>query len=82
MTSSSLETPLSYSSIEVRSYLPPGWNLEQAEGTFEERRRCWQIEVQDVSELVSTLEVNQKQAEKLGRIPALRAAIDQLVRKL
>ena len=31
---------------------------------FEARRRCWQIEVQDVSELVSTLEVDQKQAEK------------------
>lgn len=72
---------LAYSSIEIRSYLPSGWNLQQPEGTFEPHKRRWEIEVQDVSELVSTLAVDQKQADKLGRIPALRVAIDRLVRK-
>lgn len=81
MSTTGGDSELAYSTIEVRSYLPPGWNLQESEGSFEPKRRRWQIEVQDVGELVSTLAVDQKQADKLGRIPALRAAIDQLVRK-
>lgn len=73
---------LFYSPIEVESYLPPGWNLEETDGSFEPARGCWQISVQDVSELVSTLAVDQSAADKLGRIPALRDAIERLVRKL
>ena len=76
------DTPLHYSPIEVRSYLPSGWNLEEAEGSYDERKRRWRIRVQDVSELDSHLTVEAKSVEKLGRIPALRAAIDRLVRKL
>ncbi|MCP4203797.1 MAG: hypothetical protein GY769_17905 [bacterium] len=73
---------LSYSRIELESYLPSGWSLEEAEGAYEIKKRRWRISVQDVSELVSTLAVDQKAADKLGRIPALRAAIDRLVRRV
>lgn len=71
----------SYSPIEVESYLPSGWSLEETDGTYEPKKRCWRIAVQDVSELVSPLEVDEKTVAKLGRIPALRAAIDRLVRR-
>lgn len=81
MRSSQASTDLSYSPIEVHSYLPPGWNVEQDEGHFDDRRQRWSIDVQDVSELVSKLEVKVKDADRLGRIPALRAAIHALVRK-
>lgn len=81
MPTTGSNSDLAYSSIEIRSYLPPGWNLQQPEGSFESQKRRWEIEVQDISELVSTLAVDQKQADMLGRIPALRAAIDRLVRK-
>ena len=73
---------LSYSTLELQSYLPAGWNLESADGEYEAGRERWRISIQDVSELVSTLAVNQQDADRLGRIPALRAAIDRLVRKL
>ena len=81
MPTTGSNSELAYSSIEIRSYLPSGWNLQQPEGSFEPDKGRWRIEVQDVSELASTLAVDQKQADELGRIPALRAAIDRLVRK-
>lgn len=73
---------LSYSRVEVESYLPSGWNLEETKGSYDPKKACWRISVQDVSEFVSTLAVDQTAADKLGRIPALRAAIDRLVRRL
>ena len=73
--------PLDYSAIELNSYLPSGWSLEAEEGEYLAAKGRWQIDVQDVSELVSTLAVDRSEAEKLGRIPALRAAIDRLYRK-
>ena len=71
---------LSYSPIEVRSYLPSGWNLEESEGAFVAEENSWQVDIQDVGELVSTLTVKKIDADRLGRIPALRAAIDRLYR--
>lgn len=79
MSQSRTDAGGSYSAIEVRSYLPPGWMLETEEGRSEPGG--WSIDVQDVSELVSTLVVPDREADRLGRIPALRAAIDRLVRK-
>jgi len=73
---------LSYSTIELESYLPPGWNLEATEGSYEPKRQRWQIAVEDVSKLLWTLVVDRKEADRLGRIPALQAAIDRLERKL
>ena len=72
---------LAYSAIELRSYLPSGWSLEAAEGEYLADKRRWQIEVEDVAELVSPLVVEQADADRLGRIPALRAAIDRLYRR-
>lgn len=71
---------LAYSTIEVQSYLPSGWSLEDPEGTYSGSQQCWQVEVQDVSEFIRTLEVTAKDAARLGRIPALRNAIDRLYR--
>ncbi|MFQ5526786.1 MAG: hypothetical protein ACE5GX_11060 [Thermoanaerobaculia bacterium] len=81
MSSRRQSEPLAYSAIEINSYLPSGWNLEATEGEYLADKRRWQIEVEDVSEMVSTLAVKQADADKLGRIPALQAAIDRLYRK-
>ncbi len=82
MSTSDRSSTLSYSTIELQSYLPPGWNLETDQGTYEPKRQRWQIAIQDGSELVSTLIVDQKEADRLGRIAALRAAIDRLERRV
>ena len=82
MSTSDRSGALSYSTIELESYLPPGWNLEAAEGSYEPKRQRWQIAVEDVSKLLWTLVVDRKEADQVGRIPALRAAIDRLERKL
>lgn len=73
---------LSYSTIELESHLPSGWSLEAVEGSYDPKRQRWRIAVQDISELVWTLVVDRKEAELLGRIPALRAAINRLERKV
>lgn len=82
MSTSDRSGALSYSTIELESYLPPGWNLEAAKGTYDPKRQRWQIAVQDVSKLLWTLVVDRKEADRLGRISALQAAFDRLERKL
>lgn len=72
---------LSYSSVELESYLPSGWSLEEPAGSFEPDEKQWRIAVQDVGEMISTLAVRLEDADRLGRIPALKAAIDKLYRR-
>jgi len=71
---------LSYSALEIESYLPSGWTLEEREGVYASGEKRWQVTVQDISEVVRVLAVSDQEATELGRIPALRRAIDRLYR--
>ena len=81
MTNPGDSPALSYSSVELESYLPSGWSLEEPTGSYEPDRKQWRVAVQDVCEMVSTLAVELDDADRLGRIPALQAAIDKLYRR-
>ncbi len=69
-----------YTALEVRSYLPSGWNLLAGEGAWRAEEGTWTIAVQDIAEQEWPLEVSARDAESLGRIPALKSAIDRLYR--
>ena len=75
-----MPSPVSYLPQEIRSYLPTGWNLASETGRFDAKKGQWQITVVDGAENEWPLEVASKDTDKVGRIPALRRAMDQLYR--
>jgi hypothetical protein len=73
-------SPVSYLPQEIRSYLPSGWDLTSETGRFDPKRGKWRISVLDGAENEWDLEVASKDADQLGRMPALRRAMDHLYR--
>lgn len=71
---------LFYSALEVKSYLPSGWNMEAEDGSWNASKQIWHLPVQDVAEQTWDLEVSRADADKLGRIVALQKAIERLYR--
>jgi hypothetical protein len=73
---------LSYLPVELHSYLPSGWNLGAVERRrFDERRGVWSAPVVDGAEQEWELVVKADDAARLGRLPALRRAMDRLYRE-
>ena len=81
---------VNYTTIEVQSVLPSGWSLPSparssvtAELNRTDRRKtpAWEIRVQDVADVDWDLEVKLGAVEKLGRMEALRQAMDKLYRE-
>ena len=73
---------ISYLPIEVRSYLPGGWVLpDNSYGTFDTKQAAWEITVIDGADSDHKIKVDTKAATSLGRLPALRQAIDATYRK-
>jgi hypothetical protein len=73
--------PVHYLPQEIRSYLPTGWNLPHETGSFNAKTGKWSMSVLDGAENDWQLEVDVKISEKLGRMPALRAAMDRVYRQ-
>jgi len=74
--------PLSYTDVEVRSYLPSGWGiLPGATASWSGETGAWQIEVYDGADNAWTISVAADDAAKTDRFTALRSAIDRLQRK-
>ena len=67
--------PVSYLPQEIRSYLPTGWNLASETGKFDIGKGKWTISVLDGAANDWPVEVDVKDADKLGRLPALREAM-------
>ena len=77
-----MSEPLTFLPIELKSYLPPGWGLiDESGGHWDGRRHAWSTEVYDPADNSWTLRVSSAEAEKLGRLAALKQAVDVLYRE-
>jgi len=72
--------PLSYIEIELESYLPAGWTLGQPEPHWQDDKGAFHARVLDGSFLAWDLWIPKEEADKHGRIEALRRAVDKLDR--
>lgn len=74
--------PLRYTEGEIRSYLPTGWDLgRDAPGVWDPEARVWRFTVIDNVDFDWEVEVPAEEAAKLGRLEALRRAIDRVFRE-
>ena len=80
MAATDLLPPLSYTDVELESYLVAGWVLGNPEPHWDENEGAFHAKVVDGSELDWDLWVPRADAEKHGRIEALRRAVDKLDR--
>ncbi len=72
--------PLSYTDLELESYLLSGWVLADDEPHWDEKEGAFHAKVVDGSELDWDLFVPKAEADRHGRIEALRRAVDKLDR--
>jgi hypothetical protein len=74
--------PLRYTDVEIRSYLPSGWGIVPGvAGAWDADARRWAVAVYDGADTTWTVAVEADAAAALGRLEALKAAIDRLTRK-
>jgi hypothetical protein len=73
--------PLSYTEIELESYLPAGWSLGKPVPSWDEKKEAFHVVAVDGSDLDWDLWVPKAEAAKHGRIEALRRAVDRLDRE-
>ena len=72
---------LSYTEIELRSYLPSGWGIRSGSvGSWDAAKGAWKIEVYDSADNHWPLIVDGRKAAN-GRLEALRKSVDELYRK-
>jgi hypothetical protein len=74
--------PIRYTETEVRSYLPTGWDLTGSpEGSWDAKKKVWSTTVIDNVDFDWPVEVKAAEASSLGRIEALRRAMDRVYRE-
>lgn len=74
--------PLSYTDNEIRSYLPTGWDIAgDGRGSWDAKKRSWQLRVIDNVEFDWPLVVKADDASSLGRMEALRIAMNTVFRE-
>ena len=78
---SDLLPPLSYTDVELDSYLPSGWVLADLEPRWNDDKGAFHVKVIDGSELEWDLWGPKADADRHGRIEALRLAVDKLDRE-
>jgi hypothetical protein len=75
------DLPLTYTTIELESYIPTGWALASSEPVWDGKKSALRVKVIDGSELDWELVVPKAEADEHGRIEALRRAVDRLDRE-
>jgi hypothetical protein len=74
--------PLTYTETEIRSFLPTGWSLaEDGPGAWDAKKKLWRTMVIDNVDFDWPVEVLPDAAASLGRMEALRQAIDRVFRE-
>jgi hypothetical protein len=74
--------PLSYTETEIRSFLPTGWDLAgDGQGTWDAKKKSWQVRVIDNVEFDWPVVVKADDAGSVGRLEALRRAMDVVFRE-
>lgn len=77
-----MTAPLSYTETEIRSFLPTGWNLtEDGPGAWDAQDKVWRTTVIDNVDFDWTIEVTPNEASSLGRLEAIRKALDRVFRE-
>lgn len=71
---------LSYTEDELRSFLPSGWNLTDDEGAWNAKKKIWSTRIIDEVDFDWPVEVDAREAEELGRLEALKRAMDRTQR--
>lgn len=71
---------ISYMETEVLSHLPSGWDLVDGAGAWDGDREAWVIRVIDEVDFDWDVAIRPDKAEKLGRMEALRQAMDRVQR--
>jgi len=72
--------PVAYSTPEIESFLPSGWSLDGPPGGWDGKRGVWSVAVRDGADQEWKLEVKGAEADKRGRLEALKLAADGLYR--
>lgn len=71
-----------YTETEIRSYLPTGWNLVGTPtGNWDAKKKVWRATLLDNVDFDWPVEVEAGEASSLGRLEALRRAIDRVYRE-
>ena len=74
--------PLYYTETEVKSYLPTGWSLTRdGAGAWNAKQKAWQLRVLDGVDFDWPVVVKSDDAGSLGRMEALRRAMDVVFRE-
>lgn len=82
MSRMSAAEPLRYTETEVRSYLPSGWSLSgDPGGSWDPKKNVWRATVVDNVDFDWPLVVGAGDASSLGRLEALRRAMDRVYRE-
>ena len=72
---------LTYTDVELRSYLPSGWGIRRGSvGGWDADKGVWKIDVYDPADNDWPLVVPGKDAAAKGRLEALQASVDRLYR--
>jgi hypothetical protein len=76
------DEPLRYTETEIRSFLPTGWNLiGNRAGAWDPKKKVWRATVLDNVDFDWPVEVKAGEVSKIGRMEALRQAMDRLYRE-
>lgn len=72
---------LHYTETEIRSFLPTGWDLIGAQGAWDPKKKTWRATVLDNVDFDWPVEVRAAEVAKLGRLEALRQALNRVYRE-
>ncbi len=79
---SATPTRLSYTELEIRSYLPSGWGIQpDSAPRWNAARGVWAIDVYDGADNIWAVEVKADETSRGDRLAALKASFDRLQRK-
>ncbi|HEY0514301.1 MAG TPA: hypothetical protein VGH73_20520 [Thermoanaerobaculia bacterium] len=70
-----------YTETEIRSFLPTGWDLIGDRQGWDAKKKAWRATVIDNVDFDWPVEVTADQVGKLGRLEALRRAMDKVYRE-
>jgi hypothetical protein len=73
---------LQYTETEIRSFLPTGWDvIGSQQGSWDAKKKVWRATVLDNVDFDWPVEVEAGEVSKLGRLEALRQAMDRVYRE-
>ena len=73
---------LSYTETEIKGFLPTGWSLTRdGAGAWDPKKKVWQLRVLDGVDFDWPVVVKSDDASSLGRLEALRRAMDVVFRE-